>query len=66
MEKVLWFSGIEGEDRFKRWYDTGKLWIHSFYKNGKLEGEHKEWHENGQLSIHRFHKNGELVKDYLK
>ena len=49
---------INGE--YKRWYFNGRLWIHTFYKDGERNGEYKSWHSNGQLGMHQFYKDGEL------
>src|SRR5208337_2729740 len=54
----IWFSGKEGEGEYKHWYDNGRLWQHSFWKNGELNGEYKEWYDNGQLAAHGFWKKG--------
>ncbi len=66
MMKGLWFSGIEGEGIYKKWYPNGELAIHEFYKQGKEEGELKRWHMNGQLYVHKLYKEGKVVEDYLK
>ena len=73
----IWFSGIEGEGKYKQWHPNGQLWIHSHFKNDKLEGEYKQWHDNGQLFIHcnyndkyklegiykEWYKNGQLYRE---
>ena len=63
--KGIWLSGIEGEGEFLQYYENGKLWIHTFYKNGKEHGEIKWYHENGQLGAHAFYKNGEYAKNLM-
>ena len=49
-DRKLWYSGIEDEGEFKRWYENGQLWEHSWYKNGDL--------------IADFLENPELKKNY--
>ena len=44
----------QGEN--KEYYSDGQLWLHSYYKDGKLHGEYKVYNKNGQLWIHYFYK----------
>jgi len=63
--KGIYFSGVNGEGEYKRWwYDNGQLKIHCFYKNDKLNGEYKEWYSSGKLNTHCFYKNNKLDGDY--
>ena len=57
----IWFSGKEGEGEFKTWYSNGQLWMHRFYKNGKLDGEYKAWNRNGQTIEYALYKNGKKI-----
>ncbi len=58
MVRGLWFSGVEGEGEYKKWWGNGKLCIHCFYKEDRLNGEYKAWHPNGQLEVDVFYKQG--------
>lgn len=55
----IWFSGVEDEGEFKKWWDNGNLYVHHFSKNNKYYGEYRQWYEHGQLWFHCFfNKNG--------
>ena len=58
MEDGLWFSGIEGEGEYKKWWSNGQLFTHAFYKDGEKDGEYKGWHISGKLGQHGFYENG--------
>jgi antitoxin component YwqK of YwqJK toxin-antitoxin module len=62
--KGVWLSGIEGEGEYKKWYENGKLDVHCFYNDRKLNGEYKHWNENGQLLNHCFYKQGKKEGEY--
>ena len=62
----IYFSGIRGEGKFKKWKDNSQLGVHCFYKNGILNGECKRWDSNGNLYKHCVYKNAKIIKDYLK
>lgn len=51
---------------YKEWHPNGQIWVHSFWKNGKRDGEYRNWYSNGQIYEHSFWENGELVKDLLR
>ena len=60
----LWFSGYDGEGKYKSWYDNGQVMQQFFYKNGKENGEHKQWYEDGQPWQYCFYKNGYYDGEY--
>ena len=68
IEKVktdgIYLSGIHREGEYKMWHDNGILYLHCFYKDGKLDSEYKLWHDNGQHYIHCFFKNGNEDGEY--
>jgi len=51
---------------YKAWFSNGPLFVHCFYKDGKIDGEFKSWHNNGQLHIQCFYKNGKLEGEYKR
>ncbi len=65
MMKGLWFSGVEGEGKYKEWNINGQLTAHCFFKKGMCDGEFKIWHNNGELAVHKLYKEGKVIKDYL-
>ena len=62
--KGIWFSGIEYEGEYKKWFSNGQLWIHCFCEGDKLHGEYKRWYSDGQLWEHSFYKDGKKIKDF--
>jgi len=55
---------LQGE--YKEYWLDGKLYEHSFHKDGKLHGEFKDYYSDGKLYKHSFHKNGNKIskKEY--
>ena len=41
-----------------QWYENGKLWKKSCFREGKLHGSYEWWYENGRKSIVGTYKNG--------
>jgi MORN repeat protein len=48
----------------KVWHENGRLWIHSFFKDGQLEGDFKLWYKDGQPYQHSFYKEGKFEGEY--
>jgi len=67
-ENVDYYQDSKGlrQGEFKVRWNNGKLWLHCFYKDGKLNGEYKRWEKNGQLYQHCFYENGKLEGEYKK
>lgn len=61
-EKIrgVFICGNKQNGDYKQWYENNQLYIHCFYKNGRLHGEYKEWYSNGRLHRHCFYKDGKL------
>ena len=53
----LRFSGFYYKCEYKQWHQSGNLYKHYFYKDGKIEGEYKDWYYNGNLKLHNFVRN---------
>lgn len=66
MGNGLYFSGYENEGEYKMWYNSGQLYEHYFYKDGRLDGEYKRWHKNRQLNKHCFFKYGKLDGEFKR
>ena len=47
----IWFSGIKGYGKYKKWFDNRQLKINAYYKNNMKIKEYKRWYYNGQLEI---------------
>ena len=43
-----------------QFYESGKIYIKSFYKNGNKDGEDYRYFENGEIQSKGFYKNGKL------
>jgi hypothetical protein len=39
--------------------------VHTFYRDGKAEGECKWWYANGQFQEQAFYQNGELIDRFF-
>jgi antitoxin component YwqK of YwqJK toxin-antitoxin module len=55
---------LEKQFEYKIFNENGMLREHSYYKNGKLDGEYKDYHYNGKLSLHCYYKNGFFDGEY--
>ena len=51
------------QGKYKRYHYNDKLWIHSFYKDGKLQGKYKEYNEDGSLKYTKYFSNDKNVTD---
>ena len=60
--KGIYFSGIVGEGEYKEWWDSLKLWIHSWYRKGSMSGEMKKWASNGELMESDWIEDGQVAK----
>ena len=61
----IYVSGDEKNGEYKEWHKNGQLFVHVFYKDGKLNGEYKQWYDNGQLFSHYLYNDGEIVEEYV-
>lgn len=43
------FEAYKLSGECKSWYENGKVWAKTNYKDGKLHGECKYWYSNGQI-----------------
>ncbi len=45
---------------YVEYYENGKKWSETHYKNGKRDGLETEWYKNGQKKSESHYKNGKL------
>ena len=65
-QEGIFLSGVDGEGKYKSWWESGELLLYCFFKDSKRDGEYKAWNDRGNLVVHKLFKNGDFIKDYLK
>ena len=60
------FSASKEEEPYKGQKYEKKIYVETFYKDGKKNGQYVEYHANGPLHIKTYYKDDKLDGEYLK